>query len=168
MSTTYKSGANAETFLQKFCENLQELRGVTKVSEIIEIVQFMHAVSGAPEIFPFINQVMLAQQDMATSSAAMMYNHFLHYTTQCRFQTFTSNTTSVSDKGKGKSTCGRGGSSQKGGHHSSSNSHKADEDKNTIWCPHHSNWGSHFPSACHLKNEQQNNNCGNNTRGRPA
>lgn len=132
----------------------------------------MHAVSGAPEIFLFINQVMLAQQDMATSSAAMMYNHFLHYTTQCCSQTFTSNTTSVNDKGKGKSTCGCSRSSQKGRHHLSGSSHapKTDEDKNTIWCLHHSNWGSHFPSMCHLKNKQQNNdnnnnNHSNNTRG---
>lgn len=60
MSTTYKSGANVEAFLQKFHKNLQELHGVTKISKIIKIVQFMHAVSGAPKIFPFINQVMLA------------------------------------------------------------------------------------------------------------
>lgn len=111
VSTTYKSGVNAEAFLWKFHENLQELCGVTKISKIIKIVQFMHAVSGVPEIFPFINQVMLAQQDMATSSAATMYNHFLHYTTQCCSQTFTLNMTSVNDsKGKGKSTHGCGSS----------------------------------------------------------
>ena len=170
VSTIYKSGGNTEMFLRRFRENLQELRGVTKISEIIEIMQFMHAVSGAPEIFPFINQVMLAQQDMATSSAATIYNHFLHYTTQCRTQTFQTHTTSV-DKGKGKSECGRGGSSHKGGHHSSGNSHpKADEDKNTIWCTYHDKWGSHFPSDCRLKNNTSNqtNNRGNNTRGRPA
>ena len=176
VSTTYKSGGNAEAFLRKFCENLQELHGVTKISEIIEITQFMHAVSGVPEIFPFINQVMLAQQDMATSSAATLYNHFLHYTSQCRTQTFQSNTTSVE---KGKSGRGWGGSSSyKGGHHSSGNTHgKSEEDKNSIWCNYHETWGSHFSSTCCLKNEKGNNSNNNNsntasrgllnTRGRP-
>ena len=60
VSTIYKSGGNAEMFLHRFCENLQELCSVTKISEIIDIVQFIHTISGAPEIFPFINQVMLA------------------------------------------------------------------------------------------------------------
>lgn len=31
---------------------------------------------------------------------------------------------------------------------------KPNKDKNSIWCQYHDNWGSHFPSACHLKDKQ--------------
>lgn len=72
ISTTHNPGRNAESLIRRFRENLlQERQAVTRVgeSEMIEIVS-VHACClrcpPPPGVFlPFVNQVMLARQDMA-------------------------------------------------------------------------------------------------------
>lgn len=144
--THFHPGGNAEAFVRKFRESLQELRALLKVNDTVEICQFMAAISEAPEAQPFVTQVMLVQHDLTPS---MLYNQFQNFMAQTKLQNiFTSNATTKKGKNSANQNTKRPGSS-------SSNTKIPDEDKNTIWCEHHQAWVSHFPSTCRLKNQKR-------------
>ena len=83
MNLIRDGGGNADGFVRKFRERLQELRALLKVNDAVEICQFMAAILEAPKAQPLVTQAMLVQHDLIPS---MLYNQFQNSMALTRLQ----------------------------------------------------------------------------------